>query len=434
MRISSIQQKGEALIEAQRCLDCFEPACVQACPARVPVPTFIKRLQEDNLDGAGDAIYAACPLGLVCGVACPTSDLCEGACTLNKSGQTPVRIGALQAFITSHYDLAENPAGHGAGKAVAVIGAGPSGLGCAMQLKRMGFEVEVFEKSNSIGGLTERVIPYHRLPSSVISHDVNRLKGAGVKFHLGVEVDGENAKALIEDFDAIFIGTGLSADKEYRVEGMEGPVDGIVPALEYLDWARKYEEGTADLPQLGKRVIVIGGGNVALDAAVVAKRLGSQQVIVLYRRDKNEMPGWESEYLEATSLGVEFRWLSSVDSATIEMQKLHSVNVQPMKFTETEEGGRRWVEPDLELATYALPCVSLIYALGQKLDVSIADHFAVGTLDGREIQVDPSTYHTNIPKVFAAGEAVSGGATIVYSMSQGMAAGRSIGKWLSEGK
>ena len=176
MRIPPIQKKGEALIEAQRCLDCFEPPCMQACPAHVNIPTFIKRLREDNIVGAGKTIYDACPLGLVCGYACPTSDLCEGACTLIKEGQTPVRIGSLQAFVVTNYDITENPVDNGSGKAVAVIGAGPSGLGCAMQLKRMGFGVEVFEKSNSIGGLADRVIPFHRLPSSAINRDVNRLK------------------------------------------------------------------------------------------------------------------------------------------------------------------------------------------------------------------------------------------------------------------
>lgn len=434
MMKSPIQIKVEAMVEAQRCLDCFEPSCMQACPAHVNVPAFIKRLQEDNIDGAGEIIYDACPLGFICGLACPTSDLCEGACVLNKSGQTPIRIGALQAFVTSNYEPSENLGNNRSRKAVAVIGAGPSGLGCAIQLKRMGFEVEVFEKSKSIGGLADRVIPFHRLPSRAIDRDVNRLKEAGIKFHLGIKIDKENSKTLFEGFDAIFIGTGLSADKEYWVEGMEIPADGIFSAMDYLDLARKYEEGTIDLPKLGKRVVVIGGGNVALDAAVLAKRLGSEQVIVLYRRSKDEMPGWESEYLEATELGVEFRWLSSVISVTIKIGKLQSVNVQQMRFTETQRDGRRGIEPDLEFPNYALPCDSLIYALGQTLDASIADHFGIEALNKSGIQVDLSTYHTNIPKVFAAGEVVSGGATIVYSMSQGMAAGRSIGRWLLEDK
>ena len=215
---------------------------------------------------------------------------------------------------------------------------------------------------------------------------------------------------------------------------METRTDGILPALDYLDRARSYEEGNIDLPQLGKRVVVIGGGNVALDAAVIAKRLGSEQVIVLYRRSKDEMPGWESEYLEATALGVEFRWLSAVNSVNVKMGKLQSVNVQRMKFAQTQEDSRRWVEPDVDYPDYELPCDSLIYALGQTLDASIAEHLGIETPDKNGIQVDISTYRTNNPKVFAAGEAVSGGATIVFSMSQGMAAGRSIGKWLLEGK
>jgi glutamate synthase (NADPH/NADH) small chain len=398
----------------------------------VDIPTFIKRLREDNIDGAGEIIYNACPLGLVCGFACPTSDLCEGSCVLNKVGQAPIRIGSLQGFVTNNCEVIENSRDNGTKKVVAVIGAGPSGLGCAIQLKRMGFDVEVFEKFKSIGGLADRVIPIYRLPSSAIKRDVDRLKSAGVKFHLGEIIDGENCRALLKDFDAVFIGTGLSADKEYWVEGMESEVDDIIPALDFLDWTRKYEQGIGDPPQLGKRVVVIGGGNVALDAAVVAKRLGSERVIVLYRRFKNEMPGWESEYLEATNLGVEFRWMSIVNSVKVKMKKLQSINVQRMKFTQTQEDGRRWVEPNLDYPIYEIPCDTLIYALGQKLDPSIADCFGIETSEMLGIQVDPSTFQTNVPKVFAAGEAISGGATIVYSMSQGMSAGRSIGKWLLE--
>jgi len=433
MRNSSMLKRSEALVEARRCLGCFESPCTQACPAHVDIPGFIKRLREDNIEGAGDIIYMSCPLSYVCGLACPTPDLCEGACTLNKLGQTPIRIGALQAYVANNYELPENINDNGKRKAVAVIGAGPSGLGCAIQLRRMGFEVEVFEKSNSIGGLVDRVIPSHRLPSSAIIRDVNRLKEAGIKFHLRVEIDKENAKILIDDFDAIFIGTGLSSDKEYWVEGMENGVEGILSALDYLEHARKYEEGVADLPQLGNQVVVIGGGNVALDAAILAKRLGSEQVIVLYRRSKDEMPGWESEYLEAASLGVEFRWLSSVNAVTIEKKKLQSVTVQRMKFTKSQKGGRRWVEPDLEVPIYQFPCDSLIYALGQELDLAISDYLGIKTLDKQKIQVDPSSFQTSVPKIFAAGEAVSGGSTIVYSMSQGMTAGRSIGRWLLEG-
>ena len=433
MRNSSMLKRSEALVEARRCLGCFESPCTQACPAHVDIPGFIKRLREDNMDGAGDLIYESCPLSYVCGLACPTPDLCEGACTLNKLGQTPIRIGALQAYVASNCELLENHDDNGKGKAVAVIGAGPSGLGCAIQLRRMGFEVEVFEKSNSIGGLVDRVIPSYRLPSTAVIQDVNRLKEAGIKFHLRVEIDEENARILLEDFNAIFIGTGLSVDKEYRVEGMDKEAEGILSALGYLEHARKYEEGRADLPQLGNQVIVIGGGNVALDAAILAKRLGSEQVIVLYRRSRDEMPGWESEYLEAARLGVEFRWLSSVNAVTIKKKKLQSVTVQRMKFTQNKKGGRRWVERNEAVPTYQLSCDSLIYALGQELDSSVADYFGVETLDKQRIQVDHSSFQTNVPKIFAAGEAVSGGSTIVDSMSQGMAAGRSIGRWLLEG-
>ena len=164
MRTTQLIGYSEALIEAQRCLGCYDPPCTQACPANVNIPGFIRRLAEDNLAGAGELLYSSCPLATTCGLACPTLDLCEGACTLSKMGQTAVRIGSLQTYVASHYLQPEHIGLLHRPSKVAIIGGGPSGLGCAVQLRRLGHDVAIFDRGALLGGLVDRVIPHHRLP------------------------------------------------------------------------------------------------------------------------------------------------------------------------------------------------------------------------------------------------------------------------------
>jgi glutamate synthase (NADPH/NADH) small chain len=415
------------MVEAQRCLGCHEAPCQQACPAGVDVPGFIRRFREENLAGASEIIYSSCPLGQICGQVCPTGDLCEGACVLPAMGQAPIRIGALQAFITSQSRPEEKAMESATGWRVAVIGAGPAGLGCAVQVNRLGAEVHVFEAGGESCGLVGRVIPAHRLPAGVVESDLVRLSASGIQFHTGARVDAVLAEKLAGDYDAVFLGAGLNGEVQ-----PDQPIEealGVFSALDFLARARSGESIA-----FGSRVAVIGAGNVAMDAAVVARRLGAEQVMVLYRRGQAEMPAWESEYLEACQLGVEFRWMSVVDAIHTEKSedgspRVSGVDIARTRYSKDKMSGRRGVEPDPQQPAYYQPCDAIIFALGQALDARNAGLFGAAVAGGL-ISVEPGSGRTSNPKVFAAGEAVTGGSTVVASMSAGMAAGRAIHAFL----
>lgn len=432
MRTTELINRSQAILEAQRCLGCHDAPCMQACPAKVAVPLFIRRFREGNLEGAGEALYDACPLAATCGLACPTMVLCEGACVLRAAKQNPVRIGALQAHIAGQYFRSEPGAADANPGRIAVVGGGPAGIGCAVSLRRLGHAVDVFDRQEFLGGLVDRVIPPHRLPGEVVAWDLSRLAKSGIHFKLGQDIDPQRFAQLQTEYNAVFVGVGLSAAETLAVPCMQ--LQGVVAALDYLEQARRYTRNEADPPDLGDCVVVIGGGNVALDAAVTAKRLSAGRVIVLYRRSMTEMPGWETEYLEAASLGVEFRWLSTVERILGTDGKVSAVMVVPMRFTATEKGGRRWVESDPDAQPYALLCDAVLVALGQKLEREFAQAAGLTVNGNGVIETDEHTFRTSLPKVFSAGESASGGATIVYCLSRGMAAGRAIDRWLKEEK
>jgi glutamate synthase (NADPH/NADH) small chain len=415
------------MVEAQRCLGCHEAPCQKACPAGVDVPGFIRRFREENLAGASEIIYSSCPLGHICGQVCPTDDLCEGGCVLPAMGQAPIRIGALQAFITSQSQPQEKAGGRSTGRRVAVIGAGPAGLGCAVQLNRLGEEVTVFEAGGESCGLVGRVIPAHRLPAGVVEGDLVRLRGSGIQFHTGARVDAVLAEKLAGDYDAIFLGAGLNGEVQPDLPVED--VRGVFFALDFLARTRSGESFS-----IGSRLAVIGAGNVAMDAAVVAKRLGAEQVMVIYRRGQAEMPAWESEYLEACQLGVEFRWLSVVERIHTQVSesggpRVSGVEIARTRYSQDKLSGRRGVEPDPQQPAYYQPCDAVIFALGQALDERNAGLFGAAVAGGL-IAVEPGSGRTSNPKVYAAGEAVTGGSTVVASMSAGMAAGRAIHAFL----
>jgi dihydropyrimidine dehydrogenase (NAD+) subunit PreT len=430
MRTTSLITHAEAMVESRRCLDCYDAPCIQACPAGVNIPAFIRRLREENLQGAGELVYQACPLSATCGLACPTNMLCEGACVLQGLGQTPIHIGSLQSFVASQYQdpdvKADNP--HPAN--VAVVGAGPSGLGCAIQLTRLGHHVHVFDESESIAGLADRVIPAHRLPHTVVDLDLQRINQLGIEFTLRQKIDADQARQLIETYDAVYIAVGLGGLNPFAVHGSD--LLGVESAMDYLEEARKHAKGAAERAATGKIVVIIGGGNVALDAAVTAKRSGAERVIVLYRRTKEQMPGWESEYLEAAALGVEFRWLSIVEEVIGAGKGVKAVRVASMRLSETGTDGRRKVEPDPDTGTHTLPCDQVIHALGQVLDPANASAFGLELSPQGTILVDPLTQRVGLTKIFAGGECVSGGSTVVNSMSQGMKTAQAIHAWWSE--
>jgi len=312
---------------------------------------------------------------------------------------------------------------------VAIIGGGPSGLSCAVALRRFGHIVHLFERASTLGGLIDQVIPSFRLPHQVVNQELARLGQLGIDPHLGDEIDGQGAGRLLQEYDALFLGIGLSRYVTLSIPGVELP--GVMSALDFLRQARLFARGEVSRPALGQCVVVLGGGNVALDAAMVAKRLGAGRVIVLYRRAMEEMPAWRSEYLEASSLGVEFRWLSAVKAIRGRVGRVQAVEVQPMRLTSVQTDGRRGVELDARAVSYELPCDGVLLALGQALDKELTGALGLSTTEAGTISANQETLQTDQPPIFAGGDAVNGGATVVQAIAQGMVAGRAIRSWLA---
>lgn len=427
MRTTRLYSRAEALVESRRCLGCYDAPCMQSCPAGVNIPGFIRRLREENFQGAGLFVYEACPLSVTCGMACPSDTLCESACVLKNLGQTPVRISALQAFAASQYRKKDEMAGCSTPARVAVIGAGPSGLGCAVQLVRFGHQVHVFDGATSLSGLVDRVIPAHRLPHEMVELDLQRIRELPIDFHLGEKINFERASQLVSTHDAVYLAAGLSGENPFDIQGSDLP--GVISAMQYLGQARSYIKGESSIPETGRVVAVIGGGNVALDSATVAKRLGAERVIVLYRRTREQMPGWKSEYLEAAALGVEFRWLTIVEEVLGNGKRVTGVRLASMRLGDAGVDGRRKVEPDPQAGIYLMQCDQVIHALGQALDSSIFQSLGLPIDAKGRIAVDPLSHQVGETTIFAGGECVSGGSTIVSSMSQGMQSARAIHQW-----
>jgi dihydropyrimidine dehydrogenase (NAD+) subunit PreT len=419
-----------AILEARRCLYCFDAPCTRACPVHIDVPGFIKRIQEDNLAGSCELLYTANPFARVCGLACPTANLCEGACVLPRMGQRAIQIGALQYFVTSHAEMIESVGESKGNKRVAVLGAGPAGLSCATALRRIGIEVEVFERRSELGGLMSSMIPFHRLPQYVVDADLDRIQSLGFQSHLGANVDGDMLEQIVQDFGAVFIGVGLGSSRTLAIPGMD--LQGVMLATEFLEFARRSNDKSSEFQRFGESVAVVGGGNVALDAACVAIRHGIKRVFVLYRRTIAEMPGWKSEYEEAASLGVEFHWRSTVKRVLGRDGSVSGVEIVPMRQTERQADGRYGFEPDPGGSEYELSCDTVLLALGQAIEPELAEQLGLSTKPDGLLDVQPGTYQTSNPKVFAGGEAISGGSTLVQSIAEGMAAGQAIHKFLSE--
>ncbi|MCI1318804.1 MAG: FAD-dependent oxidoreductase, partial [Atopobiaceae bacterium] len=305
--------KEMALAEANRCLDCKNPQCVTGCPVNIKIPQFIEKIRAEDFGGALDVIREDSMLPAICGRVCPQENQCEGKCVLGKKGE-PIAIGQLERFVGDQPELASAPKmAPKNGKRVAVIGSGPSGITCAGELARNGFDVTVFEAFFTAGGVLVYGIPEFRLPKAVVKREVEGLEAMGVKFEFD-SVMGRlyTAQDLFDDgFDAIFIGTGAGLPKFLNIPGENLP--NVFFANEYLtrvNLMKANEFPKYDTPtKHGKNVIVFGGGNVAMDAVRTAKRLGAEHAIIAYRRTEAEMPARRAELHHAKAEGVEVREL-----------------------------------------------------------------------------------------------------------------------------
>jgi glutamate synthase (NADPH/NADH) small chain len=433
----------QARLEAMRCLQCKSQPCVEGCPVRIDIPGFVKALADGEFHQAIDIIKRNSLLPAVCGRVCPQEVQCQAPCTVGKSLKDVnkgVSIGRLERFVAdwereeAKFDVP--PVKHGTGKKVAVIGSGPASLVVAADVRREGHEVTIFEAFHKPGGVMIYGIPEFRLPKKIVQMEINTLKKMGV--HLKTNfVIGKTRKIqdlMAKDgFDAVFIGTGAGLPKFMEIEGEN--LVGVYSANEYLTRAnlmKAYEVGKADTPiARSKKVVVLGGGNVAMDAARTALRLGAEEVHLVYRRTEKEMPARVEEVHHAKEEGVVFHMLRNASRIIGDDYGLVT-GIECLKYElgEPDDSGRR--RPvEVKGSEYVMHCDTVIVAIGNESNPLIKQTTPeLNTNKWGNIIVDESG-KTSIAGVYAGGDIVLGAATVILAMGQGRIAAKSINEFLA---
>jgi glutamate synthase (NADPH/NADH) small chain len=402
-----------ALAEANRCLFCFDAPCMAACPTHIDVPRFIKKISTGNLRGSALTILDANILGLSCSRVCPVDVLCEGNCVLHRYNQKPIEIGRLQRHTMDRF-YATNGALPVAKASsvlrVACVGAGPASLACAAELARRGHAVTIFDNRPLPGGLNTYGVAEYKLRATDSLKEVGLVRSLGVEFRQGEVGATISFDDLERDFDFVFLGVGLGAMEHLGIPGEQA--SGVIDALRFIE---RYKTKNFDV---GRRVIVIGGGNTAIDAANAARRLGADDVHIFYRRTAKEMPAFASEYDHSKVEGVNFHWLAQPTEIVVHYDRAVAVRFVGTRLGEPGCDGRRVVEPVAD-SEYEIPCDMVIPALGQKrLMGDLLRHRGVQVYDG-SIGVDRPTGRTANPRYFAGGDCVNGGREVVDAVADG---------------
>lgn len=425
-----------AQLEASRCLGCKKSKCVEGCPVAVDIPSFINLVKEGDFAGAARKIKETNVLPAVCGRVCPQETQCENKCVLGVK-QDPVAIGRLERFVADYerqHGLIEiPPQATPTGKKVAIIGSGPSGLTCAADLAKAGHAVTVMEALHEIGGVLVYGIPEFRLPKAIVREEVEYLRQIGVEFQTSFVVGKiRTIPELLAEYDALFIGTGAGLPKFLGVPGED--LIGVLSANEYLTRAnlmRAYDPD-GDTPIMrGKTVITVGGGNVAMDSARTAKRLGADRSIIVYRRTMEEMPARAEEVHHAEEEEIEFMLLAAPTAFLgDESMRLRGAIIQKMELGEPDESGRRSPVP-IAGSEFELPVDVAIIAVGTGANPLISSTTPDLGLNRRGyIVTDEETGATNIPGVYAGGDIVTGAATVIEAMGAGRKAAAAINEYL----
>lgn len=425
----------EALEEANRCLYCYDAPCIKACPTGIDIPTFIKKIATGNIKGSAKTIMLANPVGASCARVCPTEELCEGACVLNNATK-PIMIGNLQRYATDwaiRNEAVLFQAGKRNGKTVAVVGGGPAGLSAARELARMGYAVTIFEAEQEAGGLNTYGIVSFRLPQHISLWEVNQVKSLGVEIKTNTKVGKDiSADELLNTYDAVVLAAGMGRVPMLGIEGEE--LDGVYDAIE---WIKETKTKPLTNKLTGKKVVVIGAGNTAIDAATCSVRLGAENVKILYRRTKEEMTAYDFEYEFAKQDGVEFRWLTAPKRIIgDENGKVTYIECVRMTLGEQDADGRRRPVP-VEGSEFTMRVDAVIKAIGQTRHVDLIEQFQLAH-DGGVVKVAQETYQTSNPKVFACGDIVfgkgKGEAMVVAAAQQGKQAAYAVHQFLTGGK
>ncbi len=409
---------AEAKAEADRCLYCVDAPCIKACPTEIDIPTFIKKIASGNVRGAASTIFDQNLLGHSCARVCPVEVLCVGDCVYNGWGREPIAIGRLQRFATETATAEgqpplRTPKPRGARK-VACVGAGPASLAFAGTLALEGVAATIFEKRAVAGGLNTTGIAPYKLHAEDALHEVDWVASFGVDIQTGKEVGGElSAEALLRDYDAVFLGVGLGEDTRLGVPGEDGP--GVVGAIAWIE-QMKLELATSDAASLG-RVLVVGGGNTAIDVARECAQLGAKEVSMVYRRGQKDMSGYAHELDCARLEGVRFVENAAPHSFVRDASgKLVALRVS------RAEGGKP--VPGTE---YDVPCDLVALAIGQSKLRALASQFPGVELDAKGcVKADRATGQTGNPKVFAGGDCINGGKEVVNAVADGRNAARTL--------
>ncbi|MDP9051419.1 MAG: FAD-dependent oxidoreductase [Acidobacteriota bacterium] len=408
-----------AVVEANRCLNCFDAPCMSACPTHIDVPRFIKKIASGNVTGSARAILEANVLGASCSRVCPVEVLCEGSCVMHGRGEQAIEIGRLQRFaMETYYDAGGKlplRKRDERNERVACIGAGPASLACAAELRQQGFQVAVIDRRPLPGGLNTYGVAEYKLRAADSLREAEKILELGVEFQ-SRDVDAAALAEIERNFDAVFLGVGLGAMHRLPVEG--NAEWGVIDALEFIEG---YKTGARlDVPA---RVVVVGAGNTAIDAACAAKRLGAASVTILYRRQREDISAFDFEYERALREGVEFRWAAL-----------------PLGFHVAEDGlalncvtvakdAAGQLTP-VEGSEFTLECDVVIPAIGQSALLELLSQARGVALEHGRVVIERATGQTTNPKYFAGGDCVNGGREVVDAVADGKRAATGIGSWL----
>ncbi len=414
----------EAYYESSRCLFCYDAPCIQACPTHIDIPLFIKQIHTDNVTGASKTIFDSNWLGNACGIVCPTGVLCEGACVYNHQDVPPIQIGRLQNYATNKSIDAEKgifKAGKSNGKKIAVVGAGPAGIACACEARTLGYEVDIYEAKELPSGLNVHGVAPYKITNEEVLKEITYLQDQ-LGFHIiyNSAIDSkEKIKTLEGDYDAIFLGVGLGATATLKLEGEDK--DGVIGAVEFIEELRMKQH----LMKVPDRVVVIGGGNTAMDAASESARMGARKTVLAYRNSKEQMGAYGFEYDLAISAGVDS--LFNVTPIAI----VGNGKAKGVKFAKTE-----LIHGKLQTNmnnVFTVKCDLVIKATGQAKQGSLyelIDNFDAGS--NAIIKVNDITFQTSNPKYFAGGDAINGGSEVVNAAYDGKMAAHGIHHYLNK--
>ena len=404
-----------AMLEANKCLYCYDAPCTRACPTHIDVPSFIKKIASGNMRGSARVILDANPMGHSCARACPVEVLCEGACVLNDRDEEPIKIALLQRHATDWaLDHAYQPFAAGAPKKqrVAIIGAGPAGLSCARDLRRMGYAVTIYEERGQPGGLNTFGIAEYKMRQPIALAEAKMVLDLGAEVKTGVRVGRDiTVEQLKKDYDAVFVAIGLGATRKLGVPGED--LAGVSDALTFIEHLKTHPYHKT---QIGRRVVVIGAGNTAIDAATQAKRLGADHVAIVYRRSVEDMSAYDYEYELAKKDGCAF-YFNTVPKRVLGNGRVSGLECVRSELGSVGAGGKREMR-EVPGSTHTIECDTIFCALGQTPREELATSLG--------LKVNGSCLVSDDPKVFVGGDCGNGGAEIVNAAAEGVQAAKKI--------